>query len=352
VNFMERGIFAAATAAAGALVLVLALTLGAAQAQEQTQDKTYVMKVTLPTINDVLHQFAKNFGAAVERDSGGRIKAEVYPASQLGSIPRQIEGVQFGAIQAAVIPPEFFVGIDERFEVMAAPGLVDSIEQGQRLAGDPAVLKLMLGLGAQKGLHGVGLFIAQPSCIIARTPIRHLTDFQGKKLRIFASDFQSVAFKRLGVTPVAMSLGDVLPALQQGAIDGAIAGIGPFVHLHFSDAAKYITETNQPAIFIVVEVSQKWYDSLPKDLQQIVDRDGATEAVAINPVALKMYKEQRKAWTDGGGELITLSRDEQSAMLQTLASIGEDVSKAKPPVHDAYEVVVDAAKRTRQAPSQ
>ena len=29
-----------------------------------------------------------------------------------------------------------------------------------------------------------------------------------------------------------MTLGDVLPALQQGAIDGAVAGIGPFVHLH------------------------------------------------------------------------------------------------------------------------
>ncbi len=36
----------------------------------------------------------------MEKDSGGRIKAQVYPASQLGSIPRQIEGVQFGSIQA------------------------------------------------------------------------------------------------------------------------------------------------------------------------------------------------------------------------------------------------------------
>src|SRR6204780_5034247 len=89
-------------------------------------DKTYVMKITLPTVNETQHQFAKNYAAAVERDSGGRIKAEVYPASQLGSIPRQIEGVQFGAIQCAVLPPEFFVGVDERFEVMAAPGLVDS----------------------------------------------------------------------------------------------------------------------------------------------------------------------------------------------------------------------------------
>jgi TRAP-type transport system periplasmic protein len=276
----------------------------------------------------------------------------VYPASQLGSIPRQIEGTQFGAIQAANIPPEFFVGVDERFEVMAAPGLVDSMEHGQRLAADPAVLKLMFGLGANKGLHGVGLYIAQPSCIISKTPIRRLADFKGKKIRVFASQFQTVAFDRLGATPVAMTLGDVLPALQQGAIDGAVAGIGVFVNMHFNDAAKYVVETNQPAIFIILEVSQKWYDALPKDLQQIVDRDGLSESVAINAPALRMYHEQRKAWTGAGGELISLPDDERARMMGMLASVGEDVSKAKPALHDAYEIVTAAAKRTRQAASQ
>lgn len=339
---------ARAASAAGALALSLALTSGAARAE----DKTYVMKVTLPTINDAPHQFAKDFAASVEKDSGGRIKGEVYPASQLGSMPRQIEGVQFGAIQAAAIPPEFFVGVDERFEVMAAPGLVDTIDHGQRVAADPAVLKLMLGLGANKGLHGVGLMIAQPSCVISKSPIRHLGDFKGKKIRIFASQFQSVAFERLGATPVAMTLGDVLPALQQGAIDGSVAGIGPFVHLHFADAAKYVTETNQPAIFIILEVSQKWYDSLPKDLQQIVDRDGAKVSKDINPVASKMYQEQRQAWAAQGGELISLPPNEQAEMMKTLASVGEDVSQSKPALHDAYKIVADAAKRTRQAPSQ
>src|SRR5271167_2173924 len=114
--------------ALAATLFGLSLLSGEAQAQDRSQDKTYVMKITLPTINESQHLFAKNYAAAVERDSGGRIKGEVYPASQLGSIPRQIEGVQFGAIQCAVIPPEFFVGIDERFEVMAAPGLVDSLD--------------------------------------------------------------------------------------------------------------------------------------------------------------------------------------------------------------------------------
>jgi len=278
----ERGFLAQAAFAAGALVLSLALNSGTAQAQDQT----YVMKITLPTLHDTVHQVALNWAAAIEKDSGGRIKPQVYPASQLGSIPRQIEGVQFGSIQALLVPPEFMVGVDPRFEVLAAPGLVDSMVQGQHLANDPAVLKLMLALGANKGLHGVGLFMATPSSVVSKTPIRHLADFKGKKIRIFASQFQSVAFERLGITPVAMSLGDVLPALQQGAIDGADAALNVYVPFHYVDAAKYVTETNQPAIFIILEVSQKWFDTLPKDLQDIIVKDAASESVAINPWAL------------------------------------------------------------------
>jgi TRAP-type C4-dicarboxylate transport system substrate-binding protein len=106
----------ASTSCASGLFLALALTSGAARAQ----DKTYVMKITTPTLNASPDTYARNYAAAIEQESRGRIKAEVYPASQLGSIPRQIEGTQFGAIQCAVIPPEFFVGVDERFEVLAA----------------------------------------------------------------------------------------------------------------------------------------------------------------------------------------------------------------------------------------
>jgi TRAP-type transport system periplasmic protein len=344
----ERRSTARAAVAAGTCALSVALTLGAAQAQT----KPYVMKITTPTINAAPDLYARNFAAAVEKDSGGRIKAEVYPASQLGSIPRQIEGTQFGSIQCAVLPPEFIVGLDPRFAVLAAPGLVSSMEQGQRVAGDPAVRKLMLGLGANKGLRGVGLFMGERSEVISKTPIRHLADFKGKKIRIFASDFQSVAFERLGVTPVAMSLGDVLPALQQGAIDGAVAGVQVFTGMHFFDASKYITMTHQPAIFIIVELNQKWYDSLPADLQQIVDRDAAEQSVAINPQAVEIVKRALKGWTDHGGELIDLPNAEQEQMLKTVSSVGEDVSKANPQLHAAYELVTEAAQRLKVASSR
>jgi TRAP-type C4-dicarboxylate transport system substrate-binding protein len=343
MNSMRRDFIAQGLATAGTIVMAMTLTLATGRAQ----DKTYVMKFTLPTLNDPSYQFTKNYAAAIERDSAGRIKTEIYPASQLGSIPRQIEGTQFGAIQCAVIPPEFFVGVDERFEVMAAPGLADSMEHAQRLAADPSVLKLMLGLGAAKGLHGVGLFMNAPSSLIAKAPIRHLADLKGKKIRIFASQFQTVALERLGATPVAMTLGDVLPAIQQGAIDGAVGGIVVFTPMHFQDAAKYVTETGHPTVFVIVEISRKWYDALPADLQKIVDTNAAQGATAINPQAIEIVNKARKGWTDTGGELISLPPEEQAAMMKTLSGVGAEVSKAKPALSEAYKIVTDAAQRTR-----
>ena len=101
--------------AAGAVLLVQPPTA-------QAQDKAFVMKLTLATINDTQHEWCRRFVAAVEKDSGGKIKGEIYPASQLGPIPRQIEGVQFGSIQAWIGPPEFLVGVDKRYESLSAPG--------------------------------------------------------------------------------------------------------------------------------------------------------------------------------------------------------------------------------------
>jgi hypothetical protein len=136
VHFAWRKI-AALAATSGAILAAGMIGLGLALGSAAAQDKTYTMKITLPTLNDPSYMFAKAYAAALESHSGGRIKTEIFPLSQLGSIPRQIEGTQFGAIQCAIIPPEFFVGVDERFEVMAAPGLVDSLDHGQRLAADP-----------------------------------------------------------------------------------------------------------------------------------------------------------------------------------------------------------------------
>jgi TRAP-type transport system periplasmic protein len=341
MRFLHREIRWQTAAAAGALLVSLAAWHDPARAE----DKTYVMKLGTATINEGQHQWCKLFVAMVEKDSGGRIKGEIYPASQLGPIPREIEGVQFGAIQGYVGPPEFLVGVDARYSVMSTPGLVNGMAQAIRMAADPELQKMMFSLGANKGIHGVALFVSQPSSIISRTPIRHLADIKGKKLRVLAADMQQEMLKRLGASPIAMTLGDVLPALQQGTIDGAVLATTVDATMKMYDAAKYITETGQPIIFSEAFVSKKWYDSLPPDLQKVIDTDAAKAATEVEPWVADFYEKERKLWSEHG-ELISLPADEQAQMMKMLASVGPDVAKTKPGLDKAYEIFAAAAKRT------
>ncbi len=299
------------------------------------------MKLSTATVNDHQHEWMKRFAAAVEKDSGGRIKSEIYPASQLGSIPRQIEGTQFGSIQGWVGPPEFLAGIDERYEALSAPGLFTSQEQAARSINDPAVHDLILGLGANKGLLGVGMYAVGPSSIIMRKPVHHLAEFRGTKIRVLASPFQLEMIKRMDASPVAMTLGDVLPAIQQGTIDGALAIIPVYTTMHYQDAAKYVTETGQPWINVTAVLSKKWFDGLPGDLQKIVRDDATAVSTQFVPFVNGFFAAQRKAWTDTGGELISLPPAEQDAMIARISGIGNDLSQSKPELNHAVKLVFE-----------
>jgi hypothetical protein len=57
------------------------------------------------------------------------------------------------------------------------------------------------------------------------------------------------------------------------------------------------------------------------------------------------FAKQRKVWTDKGGELISLPAAEQSAMVEKISSIGEDLSKSKPELNKAVKTVFESAKR-------
>ena len=311
------------------------------------QDKTFVMKLSTATINDTQHEWLKRFAAMVEKDSGGRIKGEIYPASQLGPIPRQIEGVQFGSVQAWIGPPEFLVGVDKRYEALSAPGLLTSQDQQVKVINDPPVRELMLGLGANKGLEGIGLAPIGPSSIAVRKEIRHLADFKGTKIRVLASPFQLELIRRMDASPVAMTLGDVLPALQQGAIDGALATITVYTTFQYVDVAKYVIESDQPYLTSIVVMSKKWLASLPPDLQKIVRDDAAKVSTEIVPFVKDFFAKQRDVWRGKGGVLISLPAAEQSAMMAKVSTIGDDLSKDNQELNKAVKLVFESAKRNK-----
>ena len=120
-----------------------------------------------------------------------------------------------------------------------------------------------------------------------------------------------------------------------------------FRPLNYHDVAKYIIEIGQYYVITVAEMNKKWFEALPADLQKIVRNDATGEGDWNGAVREDFIDEQRKVWTDKGGELISLPADEQAAFLKQTANIGDALSKGRPELHDAVNVVLEAAARAK-----
>ena len=310
------------------------------------QTAPIVMKMGTATINDAQHEWMKVFAASIEKASKGRIKPEVYPASQLGSIPRMIEGTQFGSIQVWVGPPEFLTGVDSQFELLSVPGVFKDVQHVSRTFQDPEFSAAFLALGANKGLKGLGMWLSGPMVVNTRNPVRNLADIAGLKIRVLASDMQTEPVRRLKATPVPMTLGEVMPALQQGALDGDLTSTPVLQAMRFYSVAKYLYETHHQMVTSIAMVNKAWFDKLPPDLQKVVTDTAKKTSVDVNKWAIDFCDTQRAAWIKAGGEIVEPTAADRAQLMKLMAPIGAEVVAKKPHQKAMFDLLMKAAKRT------
>ena len=306
-----------------------------------------VMKIGTATINDAQHEWMKLFAASVDKNSNGRIKVEIYPAGQLGTSPRMIEQTQLNSIQGVVGPPEFLTGVDSRYQILSAPGLFKDLAHANRTLQDPIFNKAFLDLGANKGLMGLGLMISGPTVFVTRKPLTNLADFEGLKVRVLAAPLQLEQIRAMKMAPVPMPLGEVMPALQQGALDGVMSCVPVFVALKYADAAKYMIETNQGLITALTVISKTWFNSLPNDLQDVVVKAGQKASADVYQFSIDDVSNGREKWKAAGGQLAKLSDAEQEQLIRQLASVGEQVTEKNAQEKALFEILKTAAERAK-----
>ena len=119
----------------------------------------------------------------MDKQFPGKLKIELYPAEQLGSMPRMIEGLNLGTVEGFLGSSEFLVGVDPRYQIMGAPGIVTDMEHGYRLLQDPAFRNALLSFGDAKGVKGIGLITYGSNVYATRKAARTISDFKGMKIR-------------------------------------------------------------------------------------------------------------------------------------------------------------------------
>jgi TRAP-type C4-dicarboxylate transport system substrate-binding protein len=318
------------TAAGTGFALCLTTTLHA---------QTFTMKFGTATVNEPQHEYIKIYKEEIERRSGGRIKVEIYPQSQLGPIPRQIEGLQLGTIEGFIGPADFYVGVDKRYGVFSAPILFRDRKNAAAALADPELNKAILALGTDKGFVGIGTFAYAAHDYLAKDPIRTFADFKGKKIRVNATPIEREAMARLGATASPMPLNEVLPALQRNVIDGTRSAISIFVTLKYQDVSKLVTVTNDTMLVPVATVSKVWLDKLPADLQKAVVDAGQAAQGRTDAFTAEFMAGMPKRWIEAGGEIFVLPEAERAKVVAALKDVGDEVTKDDPPVKAFFERV-------------
>lgn len=326
----------------GAAFGLAALSLQPAAAQAQT-----TMKLASATINDVQHEWQKVFADELKARVGDAVTVEIYPASQLGTIPRMAEGVLLGTIESFTTPTAFIVGTVPKLKVLDAPGLFDSPEHLGRVIHDPEYRQHLEEIALDQDLRIIGAIFNSPFVVLTKEPAPKLDDLNGLKIRTFASPLQIEPLKKIGANPLPLPLSEVVPALQSGNIDGMLAGMPILTAFRYYDTAKYVTDLEFSQIVSVTVVNETWFQSQTEEVKTAILEAGRAAEELVLPWGIQNIERANAAWVENGGEILALSDEDRARMMATFQEVGEEILTADPDLAAEYKLLLEVTESKR-----
>jgi TRAP-type C4-dicarboxylate transport system substrate-binding protein len=260
-----RRIFTRGFAAASSLALGMAL-FAAAPAQGQTV--TLRMHTHVPPVASS-YKNLKWWTQKVEKESGGKIKIQLFGSMQLGGRAADLyDQAKNGVVDIAWTLPGYKGGLFPRLSVFELP----FIGAPARIA-SPAVDAFVRKWGKEEwgAVHVIVAHSAGESVLHSKPhPIVKLADFKGLKIRT-PSRISSAALEALGATPVPIPGLKITEALLRNVVDGAVAPWSISLAIRTIDAAKFHTETTLHEPTLAMLMNKQSYARLPADLKKVID---------------------------------------------------------------------------------
>lgn len=306
-----------------------------------------VMKLASATINDVQHEWQKRFSEEMQNRVGDKVKVEIYPASQLGAIPRMAEGVLLGTIESFITPTAFIVGTEPKLKIFDAPGLFDSPEHLGRTIHNPDYRQHLEEIALDKDIRIIGAIYNSPFLVLTKEPLTTLDGLDGLKIRTFASPLQQEPLRAFGVNPLPLPLSEVVPALQSGAVDGMLAGMPILTAFKFYDVSKHVTDLQFSLIVSVNIVNETWFQSQDADVQKAILDSGRAAEKAVLQWGIDNVARANDRWKENGGILHPLTTEDRTRMNKTFAEVSERLLTEDEAVAAEYNRLKAVVEKTR-----
>ncbi|MEC5384670.1 TRAP transporter substrate-binding protein [Uliginosibacterium sp. H3] len=269
---------------------------------------------------------ADYFAKLVAEKTGGKVKVEVYPNSQLYKDGEEMEALQLGSVQMLAPSLAKFgpLGVPD-FEAFDLPFIFDNYEELHKITYGPIGSALFKKL-EPKGIVGLAYWDNGFKDFSANKQLRVPADFKGLKMRIQSSKVLDSEMRALGVNPQVMAFSEVYQALSTGVVDGTENPPSNFYTQKMHEVQKFMLRSQHGYLGYAVIVNKRFWDGLPGDIRKTLGECMVEATTYANKIALQKNDEDVEA----------VKKSAKTTIIVPNAAERLEMKKALAPVHKQH----------------
>jgi TRAP-type C4-dicarboxylate transport system substrate-binding protein len=226
---------------------------------------------------DFRDRLTRKFAAEVEKQTGGQLKFEIYPASSLMKPVPQWKALSTGALDMSLYPLAYAGGEFPEANLTLMPALITSYEQGMRWKEAP-IGKELTRLVEEKNVKII-TWIWQAGGIAAKgKAVVNPDDVKGMKVRGGSREVDLMT-RAAGAAVTNVPSNEIYSAMQSGVLDAAVTSSTSLISFRLHETSQFLTSGRNHTFWFMFEpllMSKRLFDSLTPAQQKIVMDVGAS----------------------------------------------------------------------------
>lgn len=212
----------------------------------------------------------EKFKEIVEKNSGGKLKVNVFPGGALGSDQANVSAIQGGTLEMASMNSGIFANQVKEFAIFDFPFLFGSAKEADAVV-DGAFGKKLHARLEDKGIVGLGYYeLGFRHISNSKRPINKVEDLEGLKLRVIPNPINVDWVKALGANPTPLPFPELYSALEQKAVDGQENPVATINGAKLYEVQKNLALTGHQYNPQSVIISKKFWEKLSAAEKKIV----------------------------------------------------------------------------------
>lgn len=277
----------------------------------EDDDKVYELSVGyVQNDKDPLTQGLYYLADSVAERTNGKVKIEVFPSGLLGDTADVLEQCKTGAAIGLLSDAGRFSDYVPEIGILDAPYLFDTYDEGNKITQSDMFLEWMERLQPE-GFRVCSFNWYQGARnYLTVEPVNSLEDAKELKIRTGGSPVWQSTINAFGSKATSLPQNDVYAAIQGKVVEGAEQQVTAVYGLQLFEVAKNYALTNHFQLMTGLVVSEKWFQSLPTEYQQIFLEESVKAGEHASSITLDNVGRMLSEMEEMGLKVVEVDLDE------------------------------------------